>query len=86
MCGLEAILGSETKTKKSGEQERVALAKRGVVEVGNSQSQGGLLGTGRCFIPDLHGYYNNCLSYTSAWLFSVLSYDKCTSFPLSFPS
>lgn len=38
------------------------------------------------FTPDLHGYYNNCLSYTSAWLFSVLSYDRCTSFALSFPS
>lgn len=46
MGGFEAILGSETKTKRSGEQERVALARRGAAEVGNSQSQWDFWGQG----------------------------------------
>lgn len=39
-------MGSETKTKRSGEQERVALARRGAAEVGNSQSQWDFWGQG----------------------------------------
>lgn len=45
--GLRPSWAQKQKTKKSGEQERVASARRGAVEVGNSQSQEDFWGRGR---------------------------------------